>query len=64
MIRFIDKPESKSQFPGQSPKSNGKGKEEFGLWAVTKILEATHPNHNPKLLSMMEISNEKTQRVK
>ena len=30
---FIDKPESKSQVP----KSNGKGKGEFGLLAVCKI---------------------------
>ena len=29
---MIDKPESKSQ----DPKSNGKGNEEFGLWAVYK----------------------------
>ena len=57
----IDKPESKSRVP--SPKSNRKGKEEFGLWAVSKILYATQPTH-PQLLSMRGVSNNKTQRVK
>ena len=35
------KPESKSQLPSPSQKSNRKGKKEFGLWAVSKILWAT-----------------------
>ena len=37
----IEKPESKSLFPTPSPKSNRKGKEEFGLWAVSKIAKKT-----------------------
>ena len=55
----IEKPESKSQVPNPSPKSNRKGKEEFGLWAVSKILEATHHTHppQPQLLNMKEDSN-------
>ena len=46
-----------------SPKSKPKGKEEFGLRAVSIILEATHPPI-PQLLSMKEASSNKTQRVK
>ena len=38
---IFDKPESKTQVQSPSPKSNRKGKEEFGLWAVSKILWAT-----------------------
>ena len=41
----IDKPESKFLFPSPSPKSIRKGKEDFGLWAVSKILWAT--THHP-----------------
>ena len=40
---LIDKPESKSQVQAQ------RGKKEFGLWAVTKILWATtNPTTPPK----------------
>ena len=31
------------QVQSPSPMSNGKGKEEFGLWAVSKILWAAQP---------------------
>ena len=41
---FIDNPQTKIQSQSHS---NPKGKEEFGLWAVTKILWATHPPHHP-----------------
>ena len=39
---LIDKPESKTKVP--SPKLNRKGKEEFGLWTVSKILWSHPPN--------------------
>ena len=49
----------KFQLPSPSPspksKSNSTGKEEFGLWAVSKISWATH---------LKEASIKKTQRVK
>ena len=54
---YIDKPEAKGQ---------SKAQEGFGLWAVSKILWATTtttPPH-PQLLSMKEVSNNKTQRLK
>ena len=35
--------QARVQVPSPSPKSNRKGKEEFGLWAVSKILWATTP---------------------
>ena len=41
----IKKPESKSQTKGEAPnllRQIQKRKEEFGLWAVSKILWATH----------------------
>ena len=44
--------------PGPSPAQvtvKSKGKEEFGLLAVTKMLQATHPTH-PQLLSMQDAS--------
>ena len=40
ILLCIDKPESKSQVQAQSQIE--KGKEEFGLWAVSKISWATH----------------------
>ena len=54
-------PMSKSQVQAQqSPKSNKKGKREFGLWAVSKILWATHNTHQPpQLLSKREASTKK-----
>ena len=38
--------------PSSSPMSNRKGKEEFGLWAVSSILWATHHHQQQQLLSM------------
>ena len=42
---IFDKPESKAQVQSPSPKSNRKGKDEFGLWAVSKILCSAQKKH-------------------